>query len=282
MSSRLLLLGLAGLSACAAGTSRTESGGGPSARIATTRPPALIRASTAALTYPARLARMGLEGRVVLRLAVAANGRVDTQSTQIISSTNHAFTRDLPRQLASWKLRPAAVGHRAVPGSLVVTLLFRVELCAVLGTHERHTVFPDSAPPIVAVTGCDEATFHNVVNPKYIKTTNAVLSGVWSPGFEDGFFQPCRGAKLPTAPGLGNNRLLSVEWNGVDTARVPVGQMQRALRPAPGKDKRYFVTWEGRMTGPQPSGHMGMAAFTFRPTRLIVLEWWEDRSCPLS
>ncbi len=170
-------------------------------------------------------------------------------------------------------------GH-PVSQSLTVVLSFRSESCYIAEPSSPARVFADSIPPLVAIYG--RQIHLNHFNPKYIRTRHTTLSGVYSPGCEDGFFHFCRDAKIPIkAPGL-NNRVASVRWDGADSVSV-AAQLQRlaGLGEPPTSDKRSFMIWEGDLTGPQPSGHMGVAAFWFRPTRIVVAEWWVGHECRL-
>ncbi len=102
------------------------------------------------------------------------------------------------------------------------------------------------------------------------------LSGVFSPGFEDGFFIPCASDSLPiSVPAWGDRRMATDARYLTD--RGPLA----SLDPAPSDDKRYFVRWEGILNGPAPAGHLGMATFTFLPRRVIEGGWWSERNCTL-
>jgi hypothetical protein len=183
--------------------------------------------------------------------------------------------------VASWKVLPGSRAGLAIPGFLDLAIAYEIEQCGVLGTRARETLHVDSIPARLVVVGCDFGLFHNVVNSRYIKTKHVTIAGVWSPGFEDGFFSPCRNVNIPIkAPGM-TNRTIVVYLDRVDTTRVPIWQALRDLGEPPTADKRYYMRWEGELTGPQPSGHSGMAAFVFRPNRVLEAKWWSDKQCRL-
>jgi hypothetical protein len=104
----------------------------------------------------------------------------------------------------------------------------------------------------------------------------AELSGVYSPGFEDGFFTPCASDSLPIAVPVWGDRQMATDARYLTDA----GPLA-SLDSAPGDDKRYFVRWEGTLSGPAPAGHLGMGTFTFVPRRVIEGDWWSRRSCTL-
>ena len=108
------------------------------------------------------------------------------------------------------------------------------------------------------------------------RAVTAELSGVYSPGFEDGFFVPCASDSLPIAvPAWGDRRMATDARYLVDPGPLA------SLGAAPIDDKRYFVRWEGVLNGPAPAGHLGMGTFTFAPRRVIEGDWWSKRNCTL-
>jgi TonB family protein len=58
--------------------------------------------------YPREAQRQGIMGKVVARAYVAPSGAVTR--VQIMSSTNHAFEREVIRALSQWTFAPEAVG----------------------------------------------------------------------------------------------------------------------------------------------------------------------------
>jgi TonB family protein len=73
--------------------------------------------------YPQLLRQAGIEGTVVVSLAVRPDGSVDPASVQIVSATNRAFER--PARDAARTARYAA-GDRAGPVAVQLTVHFRL------------------------------------------------------------------------------------------------------------------------------------------------------------
>ena len=64
------------------------------------------------LQYPEQLRRAGVQGRVVVRVIVDANGRVEPGAVKIISSTNSAFDASAKRMILGARYQPGVVvGH---------------------------------------------------------------------------------------------------------------------------------------------------------------------------
>jgi periplasmic protein TonB len=75
--------------------------------------------------YPAEEHRAQREGRVQVRVTIAANGRVS--AIMRLMATSEAFWRVTERQaLDHWRFRPATVDGRPVADSKVMTLRFRL------------------------------------------------------------------------------------------------------------------------------------------------------------
>lgn len=75
--------------------------------------------------YPLSARRRGIEGRVVLRVFVGADGRV--KSIDIIESSRHAMLDDAAVQaLNRWRFDPASRGGVAVAGRVDIPVAFRL------------------------------------------------------------------------------------------------------------------------------------------------------------
>ncbi|AHF04446.1 energry transducer TonB [Marichromatium purpuratum 984] len=76
--------------------------------------------------YPRRARRQGVEGRVLIRVVVGADGRVG--ATTLIESSGHRLLDDAAlRAVARWRFAPAWQAGRAVAAQLTVPVIFRLE-----------------------------------------------------------------------------------------------------------------------------------------------------------
>lgn len=91
------------------------------------RPPRykLGSGSTPYPPYPVVARRNGYQGRVVVRLAVAADGRA-TGAEVLESSGYDVLDQSAVETLRAWKLEPALTAGKAVPGSVNVPVRFRL------------------------------------------------------------------------------------------------------------------------------------------------------------
>ncbi|MHB1218757.1 MAG: energy transducer TonB [Alphaproteobacteria bacterium] len=91
------------------------------------RPPRykLGSGSTPYPPYPMVARRNGYQGRVVVRLEVAADGRA-TDAQVLESSGYDVLDESAVNTLKVWKLEPALLGGRPVPGSVNVPVRFRL------------------------------------------------------------------------------------------------------------------------------------------------------------
>lgn len=91
------------------------------------RPPRykLGSGSTPYPPYPVVARRNGYQGRVVVRLEVAADGR--TTGAEVLQSSGYdVLDQSAVDTLKDWKLEPALAGGRPVPGSVNVPVRFRL------------------------------------------------------------------------------------------------------------------------------------------------------------
>lgn len=91
------------------------------------RPPRykLGSGSTPYPPYPVVARRNGYQGRVLVRLDVAADGRA-TGAEVLESSGYDVLDQSAVEALKAWKLEPALTGGRPVPGSVNVPVRFRL------------------------------------------------------------------------------------------------------------------------------------------------------------
>ncbi len=64
--------------------------------------------------YPDVMRSVGIEGVVRLRFVVGANGKVESNSVQVVSSTNKAFEAPAVSAIKKWTFKPAKVRGQAV------------------------------------------------------------------------------------------------------------------------------------------------------------------------
>ena len=72
------------------------------------------RVTASAPRYPDSMKGAGITGEVVVRYIVGTNGRVESGSIEIVSSTNRAFSDAVRTALMNARFRPAEVGGRPV------------------------------------------------------------------------------------------------------------------------------------------------------------------------
>lgn len=102
-----------------------ESGSAASAPVATSPGYRLGDALTPAPDYPWSARRRGVEGRVVVRLHVDAQGH--PQAVELLeSSGDSALDRAAVTTLRHWRLYPATAHGQPVDGQVVVPILFKL------------------------------------------------------------------------------------------------------------------------------------------------------------
>jgi protein TonB len=83
-------------------------------------------AETPAPAYPTIARRRGVEGRVLVRLQVGADGHA-VAATVEQTSGHDVLDRAAAETLATWRLTPAERGGRPVPATILVPIRFRLE-----------------------------------------------------------------------------------------------------------------------------------------------------------
>lgn len=75
--------------------------------------------------YPLLARRKGLEGRVLVRVAVRPDGTAE--SAAVVQSSGHDILDRAARStIAQWRFRPASIGHKPVAGTIDVPVVFRL------------------------------------------------------------------------------------------------------------------------------------------------------------
>lgn len=75
--------------------------------------------------YPLLARRRGLEGRVLVRVAVRPDGTAE--SAAVVQSSGHdILDRAARTTIAQWRFRPASIGHKPVAGTIDVPVVFRL------------------------------------------------------------------------------------------------------------------------------------------------------------
>ncbi len=85
-------------------------------------PPRVAR--TVAPSYPPMAARFKIQGDVRLRLEVDAEGRV--KEATIIEGLSHGIDEEAVATVKKWRFEPAIAEGQAVPGTIDVTLTFKL------------------------------------------------------------------------------------------------------------------------------------------------------------
>lgn len=264
------VIGLGLLSACARSSTISHRA---SAGTADTTPPHVLHDDRFHLIYPAPLQTVGVTGSVVVRATVTPSGTIDTATLQFESASNEMFKTGIRGSLAELRLAPARVGDREISGALVLKLSFQLEPCDTTG-GPRLEWSTASMPPLITLRQCRMPRGwvpHHLLTFKHF-----TLSGRWSTGFGTDVLYLCASEKLPMAypPFVAPLILLYFrevhEWPAV-IKRDPLG----------GPQVKYFIRLEGELTGPDAVGQFGMAAFVFRPTRVVSAALWSERSCQL-
>jgi hypothetical protein len=134
-------------------------------------------------------------------------------------------------------------------------------------TLDARPAMKDTADISIDMKGCIEAP---------IDTVRIRTRGVWSTGFEDGFFTPCK--RFDQIP-LGAYR----DFSGIADLRfarsgiTPPGGWPN-IKPIEGYQKT-FLDVEGDLIGPGSYGHLGIAIYELRVTRILSAEAASKTSC---
>jgi periplasmic protein TonB len=88
--------------------------------------PALVPNSCQAPQYPMQLRQARVEGRVLLRFVVEADGRVDPTSVAVVSVTHSRFEGPARQAIATCRYRPARFNDRAVRVTVMAPVDFRL------------------------------------------------------------------------------------------------------------------------------------------------------------
>lgn len=77
--------------------------------------------------YPAAMRASGAEGRVVVQFIVNAEGKTDSSSIRILSSTNEMFAESVRRALIKSRFQPATIGGKSVAQLVQQLFVFRLD-----------------------------------------------------------------------------------------------------------------------------------------------------------
>lgn len=88
--------------------------------------PALVPNSCQAPQYPLQLRQARVEGRVLLRFVVEADGRVNPASVNVVSVTHSRFEAPARQAIATCRYRPARFNDRAVRVTVMAPVDFRL------------------------------------------------------------------------------------------------------------------------------------------------------------
>jgi hypothetical protein len=237
--------------------------------------PQLLKANAFRPSYPPPLRNVGVQGTVVERLGVMSDGRVDPGAEVVVSAMHPAFADSLRRFLPALRFRPARANGLDVAGFIVMNFSYRIDIDCYRDDAPSRIVWKlDSVPPGVEIHVCQASAPTGHFDPTRVRSRRVTLSGLLSEGFEDGFFTPCRSEKIPIKSPPGTRRIMTIDWRGmIGDARLPTPDSDHL------RQQRYFVRMTGVLTGPQQSGHMGLGAYVFKPSRVLEAAWWSDKSC---
>ncbi|MEP6989383.1 MAG: energy transducer TonB [bacterium] len=96
-------------------------------------------AGSAAPIYPSDLMKNGKEGSVSIRFVVDSSGRADSNSIEVLRSTDPAFTRSVRQAIPLMMFSPASVAGRHVRQAVEQNFEFRI---AALAEHTRTKPTP--------------------------------------------------------------------------------------------------------------------------------------------
>jgi len=109
-----------------------------------------------------------------------------------------------------------------------------------------------------------------------IDTVHVRTRGVWSTGFEDGFFTPCKPFDQIKLGGYRDfSRMAYLDFP--ESVIAPPGGWPK-IKPEGGYN-RTFLDVEGDLIGPGSYGHMGVAIYELRVTRVLRAEQASKTSC---
>lgn len=117
------------VAACAVPGSRGVSDANPAPSTPHVSPPILRRSSSFRLSYSRAIQLVGLQGHVIMNLAVTPKGRVDPDSSTITDASNRMFSDSLRQSLKGLRFNPARSERAAVPGRTTVAFDFVLDRC---------------------------------------------------------------------------------------------------------------------------------------------------------
>lgn len=79
------------------------------------------------VTYPESMRSSGVEGEVLAQFVVNENGRVETGTFKVLSSTNAIFTQTVRNSLGRMRFRPAQIGKTNVSQVVQQAFVFKLD-----------------------------------------------------------------------------------------------------------------------------------------------------------
>jgi hypothetical protein len=134
-------------------------------------------------------------------------------------------------------------------------------------TLDARPAMKDTTDIHIDMDGCVDAP---------IDTVRVRTQGVWSTGFEDGFFTPCKRfnqIRLGAYRDYSGLAYLSFARSGIEP---PAGWPD--VKPEDGYRKTYLDV-EGDLIGPGSYGHMGIAIYELKVTRILTAKAASRASC---
>jgi hypothetical protein len=183
--------------------------------------------------------RDGKTGRPIPRAWI----RVDNHGPGLSDSTGHFWLWDF------------------APGTHTISVYcpVRRQFLPRIGTKFTFVARPamkDTADISVQLDGCEDVP---------IDTVRIHTKGVWSIGFEDGFFKPCK--PFDQIP-MGGYKNFGYAYVGFASEGVgPEGGWPKVAEE--NGTTRFFLEVEADLIGPGSYGHMGVGTFLLRITRVL-------------
>ncbi len=114
------------------GSNGTKEGGAPG--IDTNKPYSdfevervVSAISGTSVSYPEGMRSSGVQGKVEVQFVVNGNGRVETGTIRVLSSTNQIFTQAVRDALSRMRFRPAQIGNTNVSQVVQQAFLFKLD-----------------------------------------------------------------------------------------------------------------------------------------------------------
>ena len=134
-------------------------------------------------------------------------------------------------------------------------------------TLEARPAMKDTTDISIDMDGCVDAP---------VDTVRVLTRGVWSIGFEDGFFTPCAPFdQIKLGAYIDKSKLAELTFAG--SGITPPGGWPH-IEPTDGYTKIFMVV-EADLIGPGSYGHLGIALYRLRVARVVSATAASKRSC---